>query len=66
MTTRLLLDAPLPVAAAPMAGGPTSLALVRATAEAGCFPFLAAGYKQPAAMAEEVEQAPLSDLVEEQ
>lgn len=57
MTIRRLLDASLPLAAAPMAGGPTSLALVRATAEAGCFPFLAAGYKQPAAMAEEVEQA---------
>ena len=56
MTGRLL-DAPLPVAAAPMAGGPTSLALVRASAEAGAFPFLAAGYKTPAAMAEEVLQA---------
>lgn len=52
-----LLDAPLPLAAAPMAGGPTSPALVRATAEAGAFPFLAAGYKTPAAMAEEVRQA---------
>lgn len=56
MTGRLL-DAPLPLAAAPMAGGPTSLALARATAEAGAFPFLAAGYKTPAAMAAEVAQA---------
>ncbi len=56
MTGRLL-DAPLPLAAAPMAGGPTSLALVRAAAEAGAFPFLAGGYKTPAAMAEEVLQA---------
>jgi NAD(P)H-dependent flavin oxidoreductase YrpB (nitropropane dioxygenase family) len=56
MTGRLL-DAPLPLAAAPMAGGATSLALVRAAAAAGAFPFLAAGYKTPDAMAEEVLQA---------
>jgi NAD(P)H-dependent flavin oxidoreductase YrpB (nitropropane dioxygenase family) len=46
----------LPLAAAPMAGGPTTVALSVAVAQAGAFPFLAAGYKTPQAMAEEIDQ----------
>lgn len=56
MTAGRLLESRVPLAAAPMAGGPTSLALVRAVVGAGAFPFLAAGYKTPEAMALEVEQ----------
>lgn len=40
-----LLGSRLPIVAAPMAGGPTTIALARATAEAGGFPFLAGGYQ---------------------
>ncbi|MDN6555157.1 MAG: nitronate monooxygenase [Acidipropionibacterium acidipropionici] len=54
--TESLLDSPLPIVAAPMAGGPTTVALARAVAEAGAFPFLAGGYKTVAALAEEVRQ----------
>jgi len=43
-----------PVLAAPMAGGPSTPALVVAAAEAGAAGFLAAGYKTPAAMAAEI------------
>jgi nitronate monooxygenase len=41
----------LPVLAAPMAGGPTSPALVVAAAEAGSLGFLAAGYQSPESLA---------------
>jgi nitronate monooxygenase len=44
----------LPVIAAPMAGGPGSPALVIAAARAGSIGFLAAGYKTPQALAEEI------------
>ena len=50
------LGGPLPVLAAPMAGGPTTAALVLAAAEAGSAGFLAAGYKTPDAMAAEVRE----------
>lgn len=40
-----LLDTPLPIVAAPMAGGPTTPALVTAVAGAGGFGFLAGGYQ---------------------
>ena len=43
-----------PVAVAPMAGGPSTTALVIAAAGAGALGFLAAGYKTPAAMAAEI------------
>jgi nitronate monooxygenase len=43
-----------PVLAAPMAGGPTTPALVTAAAAAGSLGFLAAGYKAPQAMADEI------------
>lgn len=43
-----------PLVAAPMAGGPTTVELSTAVTKAGAFPFLAAGYKTPAALAEEI------------
>lgn len=49
-----LLPSRLPIAAAPMAGGPTTTALAAAVAEAGGFPFLAGGYKTPPALAAEI------------
>jgi nitronate monooxygenase len=50
------LGSGLPVLAAPMAGGPTSPALVLAAAEAGSAGFLAGGYKTPAALAAQVAE----------
>jgi nitronate monooxygenase len=44
----------LPVLAAPMSGGPGSPALVTAAARAGSLGFLAAGYKTPQALADEI------------
>jgi NAD(P)H-dependent flavin oxidoreductase YrpB (nitropropane dioxygenase family) len=49
-----LLGAALPLAAAPMAGGPSNPALAAAVAGVGAFPFLAAGYKTPEALAAEI------------
>ncbi|MEV4639545.1 nitronate monooxygenase [Actinoplanes sp. NPDC049548] len=43
-----------PLIVAPMAGGPSTTALVRAAAAAGAVGFLAAGYKTPDAVAREV------------
>jgi NAD(P)H-dependent flavin oxidoreductase YrpB (nitropropane dioxygenase family) len=51
-----LLGSELPVVAAPMAGGPTTVALVAAVLRAGGFPFLAAGYKTAEAMGAEVRR----------
>ena len=48
------LGVTLPVLAAPMAGGPTTPALVLAAAEAGSLGFLSAGYQQPQAFADQV------------
>jgi nitronate monooxygenase len=50
------LGSPLPLAAAPMAGGPTTPRLAAAVAEAGAFAFLAGGYKAPEALAAEIAQ----------
>jgi nitronate monooxygenase len=50
----ILADIDLPVIAAPMAGGPGSTALVIAAARAGSLGFLAAGYKTPQALTEEI------------
>lgn len=50
-----LLASRRPLAAAPMAGGPTTARLCLAVAAAGGFPFVAGGYKTPDALAEEVE-----------
>lgn len=44
----------IPVLAAPMAGGPSGPSLVTAVAEAGAIGFLAAGYKSPEALADEI------------
>jgi nitronate monooxygenase len=49
-----LLGVDLPVIAAPMAGGATTPALVRAAASAGGFGFLAAGYKTAESLAAEM------------
>ncbi|GAA4519315.1 nitronate monooxygenase [Brachybacterium paraconglomeratum] len=54
--TAPLLDSPLPIVAAPMAGGPSTIALARAVASAGAFPFLPGGYKTPDALAGEIDQ----------
>jgi nitronate monooxygenase len=50
----ILTGLDLPVIAAPMAGGPGSTALVIAAARAGSLGFLAAGYKTPQALTEEI------------
>jgi NAD(P)H-dependent flavin oxidoreductase YrpB (nitropropane dioxygenase family) len=52
-----LLGSRLPIVAAPMAGGATTIALARAVAGAGGFPFLAGGYKTAAALADDIGQA---------
>ena len=50
-----LLGTRVPVVAAPMAGGVTTVALSRAVLDGGGFPFLAAGYKSVEAMAAEID-----------
>jgi nitronate monooxygenase len=50
------LGASVAVLAAPMAGGPTTPALVLAAADVGSAGFLAAGYKTPEALVAEVEE----------
>ena len=58
MTAHSLLDrlgAGLPVLAAPMAGGPTTPALVLAAARAGSLGFLTGGYQRPETLAEQVD-----------
>ena len=47
--------ADLPLVAAPMAGGTTNPTFVHAVTESGAFAFLAAGYKQPDAVDEEMK-----------
>ncbi|MCW3842647.1 nitronate monooxygenase [Micromonospora yasonensis] len=54
---RELLGVDVPVVAAPLGGGPTTGALVTAVGAAGAFAFLAAGYKTPEAVAEEIAVA---------
>jgi nitronate monooxygenase len=44
----------LPIVQAPMAGGPSTVALAAAVSEAGGLGCLAAGYRTPAALAEEI------------
>jgi nitronate monooxygenase len=50
------LGAVLPVIAAPMAGAPTTLALVRAAAQAGGIGFLAGGYKPVSTLADQLTE----------
>ena len=52
-----LLGTDLPLVAAPMAGGATTVDLVAAAAEAGAFAFLAAGYRSAEGMAADVAAA---------
>ena len=54
MTATNPLGSPLPLAAAPMAGGATTVALATAVLDAGAFAFLAAGYKTPEVLAAEI------------
>ncbi|MGJ3508726.1 nitronate monooxygenase [Enemella sp. A6] len=54
MNDQRLLNAPLPIVAAPMAGGPTTPELVTAVTEAGGFGFLAGGYRTPDALAADI------------
>ena len=49
--TSFLLGTALPLVAAPMAGGPTTVRLATAVAGAGAFPFLAGAYRAPDALA---------------
>jgi NAD(P)H-dependent flavin oxidoreductase YrpB (nitropropane dioxygenase family) len=56
LTDQLGLD--LPVFAAPMAGGATTPRLVDAAAKVGSLGFLAAGYKSPDALDQELSAAP--------
>jgi NAD(P)H-dependent flavin oxidoreductase YrpB (nitropropane dioxygenase family) len=51
-----MLDVPLPIVAAPMAGGASTPALVAAVCDAGGFAFLPAGYKTADALADEMRQ----------
>jgi NAD(P)H-dependent flavin oxidoreductase YrpB (nitropropane dioxygenase family) len=53
-TLASVLGLDLPVIAAPMAGGPGTPALVSAAARAGGLGFLAAGYKTPQALTDEI------------
>ena len=55
MCSSALPGAAIPLIAAPMAGGPSTAALVIATGRAGGLGFLAAGYKSPAALAAEID-----------
>lgn len=51
-----LLRSRLPIVAAPMAGGPSTVSLARAVSSAGAFAFLAGGYKTPEALAAEIDE----------
>jgi nitronate monooxygenase len=55
-STGKLLGSPLPLVAAPMAGGPTTTRLAAAVADAGGFPFLAGGYKTASELAREIAE----------
>ncbi|HEX8093411.1 nitronate monooxygenase [Jatrophihabitans sp.] len=50
------LGSPLPLAAAPMAGGPTTVRLAAAVSEAGAFAFLAGGYQSADALAADIAE----------
>lgn len=56
MTMMEQLGMRLPIVAAPMAGGPSTPELVTAAARAGGIGFLAAGYKSPEQLAEQIDQ----------
>ena len=54
--TAPLLGTPLPLVAAPMAGGPSTVRLATAVGGAGAFPFLAGAYRAPDALAADIAQ----------
>ncbi|MEU4782108.1 nitronate monooxygenase [Micromonospora sp. NPDC023633] len=58
-----ILGTDLPVWAAPMAGGPSTPALVQAAAQAGGLGFLAGGYKTTADLAAQIAQVQASGAV---
>ncbi|KAB1641629.1 nitronate monooxygenase [Gulosibacter chungangensis] len=51
-----LLKTELPLVAAPMAGGPSTVALAKSVAATGGFPYLAGGYKTPDQLFDEIRQ----------
>src|SRR3954447_12301085 len=57
------LNISLPVLAAPMAGGPSTPALVASAAQAGSLGFLAAGYKSPQVLADQIREVRTSTSV---
>lgn len=52
-----MLDVPVPLVAAPMAGGPSSPELVAAVGAAGALPMVAGGYLSPEALSERIGAA---------
>jgi nitronate monooxygenase len=50
------LRSELPIVQAPMAGGPSTVALALAAARAGAYPFVAAGYLSAAALADQLDE----------
>ncbi|MFI5845454.1 nitronate monooxygenase [Catenuloplanes sp. NPDC051500] len=58
----VVMELSRPVVVAPMAGGPSTVALVVAAARAGGLGFLAAGYKSPQAVEAEVAEARAAGL----
>src|SRR3954470_23231748 len=57
------LNISLPVLAAPMAGGPSTPALVAGAAQAGSLGFLAAGYKSAQVLADQMREVRASTSV---
>ncbi|MFE5339181.1 nitronate monooxygenase [Isoptericola sp. NPDC056578] len=57
MARTTLLGTDLPLVAAPMAGGATTLDLLAATTGAGAFAFLAGGYQAPDTLADQIHRA---------
>lgn len=57
MSGTTLFDAAVPLIAAPMAGGPSTVALAAAVLAAGSFPFLATGNKTATALAHDISQS---------
>lgn len=56
MASSRIVAGPLPIVAAPMAGGATTVASARAVADAGGFAFLAGGYKTAPGLAEQIDR----------
>ncbi len=57
LAERLGIDLSVPVLAAPMAGGPSTPALVQAAASAGSLGFIAGGYRSPEDLAAQIAAA---------